>query len=151
MLNGLKVAAAPAVGNVERMQSRVLADVGRDDLLAAEVDVIEVVGHAEEIVQVEQRRGPVLAARRVDEPHRLAGGGEVDAVAARADGALRVAPVVDDLARGAGEHVLDQRPRKAQPAMRVEVRALRGRDVARISSVTALKPMLASIGEARCR
>ena len=114
------------------MQPRILADVGRDDLLAAEIDVFQVVGHAEEVVEVEQRRGPVVAGPRFDDAHRLAGGGEVDAVAARADGALRVAAVVDDFLRGDGEHVLDQRPGEAQPPVRIEMRALGGRDLANL-------------------
>jgi len=35
-------------------------------MLTAEVDVLELIGHAEEVVQIEQCRGPVAAGSKLE-------------------------------------------------------------------------------------
>ena len=120
---GLGGAGGAGIGDVQSVQARILADVGRDDGLAAEIDVVEVVGHAEEVVEIQQRRWPVLAAQRIDAAHGFSGSREVDPAAAGGQRARRVAAVVGDLAGGSGDQVLDQRARKAQAPVGVQVRA----------------------------
>ena len=92
------------------------------------VDVLQVITHPKEIVKVEERRGPIGSRARLDEAHGLAGRGKVDAVPTGPDGALRITAVINDLARGVGDDVLDERAREAKPAVGIQMRPLGDRE-----------------------
>ena len=79
------------------------------------MNVVQPIGDAGGIVQVLQSGFPVAARMRIHHMHRGAGGAVMHPGAAQFHVMGRVAPVQHHVAAGAGQHVLDQRGRKAQP------------------------------------
>ncbi len=103
--------------------SRGFAELPADDRALVEMQVIERVDDARDVVQVLGRRVAVRAAAAIDDVHGRAGGAEIDARPPRLHVVLRVLAVQHEAAARACERVLDERARKHEPARGCQARA----------------------------
>jgi hypothetical protein len=81
------------------------------------MDVVQIVDQPRRVIQVLRRGFAVFQRDRVDDMHRRPGGAVMDVGAGQQQVVLRVAGVEGDVAGGDGQHVLDQRARKADAAV----------------------------------
>ena len=77
-----------------------------------EVQMLERVHHARDVVQIERGRVAVFAAVRVHHMHRRAGRAEIDTIAPGLHVVLRILAMQHEMARGIGDGVLDQGARE---------------------------------------
>ena len=100
--------------------------VARHEAALEEVDVVERVDDPRGVVEVLQQRLAIVAGLEVDHVHGGAGGAEMHLAAPRLEVVARVLAAEREAAGGAGDDVLDQRPREAQAAVLVDEGAARG-------------------------
>ena len=110
-------------------------DIGGDHRLAHQVDVVQLIDQAHEVVDVHQSRGAVGLALVLKGGDGRAGGTEVHALAAGPDVIVRRAAAagIDHIfTASTGDNVFHQGAGKAEPAVFVQVRALGKRDLVQL-------------------
>jgi len=81
-----------------------------------EMNVVEGIDDARDVVQILRRGVTIDAGSRIDDVHRGSRGAEINARIPRFHVVFRVLPVQDEAARGTRHGILNQRARKNQPA-----------------------------------
>jgi hypothetical protein len=94
-----------------------------------EMDVVEGLGDARGVVEIERRRVPIAVALGIDDHRRRARRAEMNALATGHDVMLGALAEEREIAARPGDHVLHQGGRKAQPAVITESRARTGADL----------------------
>ena len=89
-----------------------------DDRALIEVDVLQRVDHARDVVQIAGGRVAIDPGLGVDHVHGRPGRAEIHARAPGLHVVLRSLPVQDEVPRGSRHRVLDQRAREDQPPLR---------------------------------
>ena len=102
----------------------IVGDVAAHHRALQEVDIVEHIGDPRRIMQVLHCALAVIAPLHIDHMHRGPGGAVMHAGPRKAQVMGRIAAAEGDFPIGLGQHVLDQRARKAQPP----VLALNGAD-----------------------
>ena len=113
------------VAGVEVEVPRVLEVTAHDGALE-EVDVLQGVDEASDVVEIPQGGLPVLARAGIDDVHRRARGPEVHLVPRELEIVTGLLTVEHDVAGGVRHRVLDQRAREEEPAFGAELSSGRG-------------------------
>ena len=113
------------VGGVEVELARVGEIAGHDRALE-EVDVVEAVDQAGDVVEVGERRLAIVAVCGLDHVHRRTRGAEMDLRVPGLEVVPRIGAMEHEAPPRPRQDVLDQGARQAQPAVAAEHRAGRG-------------------------
>ena len=100
-----------------------IGEVAADHGTLIEMDVVQRVDDAGDVVEILGGGFPVVASDRIDHVHRRPGGAEIDPLAPGLHVVARVLAVERELARRLGQGVLDQGARKQQAPLVGELRA----------------------------
>ena len=95
--------------------NRGVGDVAADHRPIEEVDVVQDIGEAGEIIEVRYGRSAIPAGREIRDQNRDTARAVMHARAAQIEIVRRIARVEHDIAGRSGDHILDERTRKAQP------------------------------------
>jgi hypothetical protein len=118
---------------VERVQVHLLVvdHIAADHRALVEMDVVQIVDQPRRIIQILRGGFAVVQRDRIDDMHGRPGGAVVDVGAGQMQVMLGVAGMQRDVAGGDGQHVLDQRARKADAAVIALDRPRFGQDLRR--------------------
>lgn len=104
---------------IERVQIHflVIHHIAANHGALIEVDVIQIIHQSRRIIQVLRGAFAVVQTDRIDDMHRRPGCAKMHIIARQMQIMLGVAGMQGNVARGHGQHILDQRARETQAAI----------------------------------
>jgi hypothetical protein len=128
---GADMLCRAGAAGIERVDvhQEIVGNVPADHRPLEEMHIVQVMDELGGVQQVLRRRLAIFPFLDIDDMHGRTRRAVIDAGAGKLEVLLRVTGVERDVARRNGQHVLDQRPRKAEAPILAEDRAGTGHDL----------------------